>query len=865
MRRPWRLLLAALPAAAVTLALCAGTAAAGTYSVTADTTRDIAGWTFNPADGIFGCSRLGATNGPCNAADVPRPSPLRIFLSGPVDGDAYGAWRWEAPPGVTILSGSVHLAYRTTPNSRVQLRAALHNEDISKQPVLRSADDDGSATWPIPAGKERFTVQLRSIDAKTYGDKWQNNVSVDSLSLTLRDDDAPTAELSGPLAAGRWEAGSQPVCLTVSAADAGSGVATVRLLDDRGAEVASDAVPAGTAVHPGAVSYAGDLCVNPAGYADGEHAMTVVVRDAAGETAYLPFGMKVDRTAPAAVSMAPSDRTQDRRTPVSFAVDAGPSGLAGLTASVDGIPMAISGGTATFSPATDLAYGAHTVTWRAVDNAGNARDGFWTFRVVDQAPPVLSDAVPAAGSASELRRPPIGFTLTDVGTGIDPLSLRVLLDGGDVAPAGTYDGTRFSYTPASELAFGNHEVRVLAADRSGNPLPPTAWSFRVADVTAPALGDPRPDDGSASSDRTPAISVVASDAGTGIDPATLSVTLDGRDVTRLGTLAGGRFAYQPQEPLPLGDHVVIARVSDRAGNAAAPFQWHFGVRDEAPPTIDGRLPAPGATVPGAAVIGFDVADPGAGIDAPSLHVAVDGSDVTEWGTFDGSRFRYAPGNLGAGVHTIAVTVADRAGNVAGPVVWQFAVANPATVRLTVTSGPRQLVFGRSGTIVLNATAGGEPLAGTRVLLSSRPAGSATFGPARVLVSGADGHVRWTVSPARSATFRAQLADQPGVTVQRVVGVHRRVTIAADHGSVRRGLPVRLSGSVGPSAPGSRVSVQLLTSRGWTPVAFPRLGGRSGYSATVVPRLPGRYLLRVVAPATPVNLGGVSRTVVVVVR
>ena len=30
MRRPWRLLLAGLPAAAATLALCAGTAAAGT-------------------------------------------------------------------------------------------------------------------------------------------------------------------------------------------------------------------------------------------------------------------------------------------------------------------------------------------------------------------------------------------------------------------------------------------------------------------------------------------------------------------------------------------------------------------------------------------------------------------------------------------------------------------------------------------------------------------------------------------------------------------------------------------------------------------------------------------------------------------
>ena len=62
--------------------------------------------------------------------------------------------------------------------------------------------------------------------------------------------------------------------------------------------VASDTVPAGTALHPGAVSYAGDLCVNPSAYADGEHAMTVVVRDVAGESAYVPFSLRVDRRRP---------------------------------------------------------------------------------------------------------------------------------------------------------------------------------------------------------------------------------------------------------------------------------------------------------------------------------------------------------------------------------------------------------------------------------------------------------------------------------------------------------------------------------------------------------------------------------------
>ena len=51
--------------------------------------------------------------------------------------------------------------------------------------------------------------------------------------------------------------------------------------------------------------------------------------------------------------------------------------------------------------------------------------------------PVLSDRSPAPGSSSELRRPTIGFTVTDEGSGVDPATLHVLLDGADVAAFGT--------------------------------------------------------------------------------------------------------------------------------------------------------------------------------------------------------------------------------------------------------------------------------------------------------------------------------------------------------------------------------------------------------------------------------------------
>jgi len=62
-----------------------------------------------------------------------------------------------------------------------------------------------------------------------------------------------------------------------------------------------------------------------------------------------------------------------------------------------------------------------------------------------------------------------------------------------------------------------------------------------------------------------------------------------------------------------------------------------------------------------------------------------------------------------------------------------------------------------------------------------------------------------------------------------------------------------------------VAVQMLTRRGWTTVAQPRLSRRSAFSTVVVPRFPGQYLFRVLAAATTRDAAGASRTVAVRVR
>jgi hypothetical protein len=853
------LALSGLAALAAPLVI-APAAMAGTYRISDDTSQIIDSWTLSKPSGYYGCSFV-SRPGPCADGDVAMPTSLRIFALGNVAADSEAYWYWVAPPTVSIVSGSITVVYNTTPDTRVFMKSRLRSGTFGSQPQLHTANDKGTATWGIPADSEAVAVYLKSVAAHNFADKWQNTVNITSMEATLRDDVAPSGSLSGVLAAGQWLNQSQPVCLRVSAADDGSGVASSQLRDALGTVLDSHAVTLEEVRQPGELDYSHDLCLTPSDFTDGDHQLTVRVADAAGELLDLPVTLHADSHAPVVATALPAASTTDRRPAVSFSVDAGPSGLASFQAELDGMPMSVVGANAAYLPTTDLAYGTHTVTWSATDTAGNHRDAFWTFDVVDDTPPSLAAASPADGAAFEARRPSIGFQVADSGSGVDPASLRVLLDGSDVAPFGSLADGSFTYQPSTDLGYGRHVISVAVSDRSGNAMAPARWAFDIVDRTAPVLGDVRPDDGSAGADRTPSISFAVADAGgTGVDAGSISVTLDGDDVSDQGALVGDRFALTPAQPLAFGLHTVVAHAADVAGNVSAPLAWTFEVRDELAPVVANRLPVPGSMVAGAAVIGFDVSDLGSGVDDGSLQVMVDGSDVAAWGTLSSGRFRYAPGNLGAGVHTIAVTVADLSGNTVGPVMWQFAVADPATFDLVGIAAPGRTTAGQRVELRFAARSNGVGLAGAVVRASSRVAGQVSFSAGRLLTAGAGGEVSLPVAPLHTTTYRFELASDPSVSIEHTVVVGQRVTLTAASTTVRRGTPIRLSGRVLPAHPGQALRIQMLTGRGWVTVAAPKLSARSLFSGTLLPRLPGRYLFRVVAPATALNASGTSRTV-----
>jgi len=755
---------AAAAASLLAAALAPAAARAGTYSISVDTTKDTTGWSFAHDPGFSGCA-LGLHPGPCGDADVPSPTPLRIFAFGHAANLANAWWEWDAPATTTIASGTVSLAYETAATgTSAYMKAKLRSESFPSSPQLHATTGNGSAAWSIPSGNQMVGLFLKTDVTRDYTNKWNNNVKIAALNASLRDDTAPAVTLSGPLADGRWHNEGQPLALTVDATDEGAGVASATLAR-AGVTLDSASIPRQPGVHAGKTAYSHDLSAVPSALGDGTHTLDVRVADAAGEAAVAHVDVRVDAHAPVAVGMAPTVTT-DQRPAVSFSVDPGPSGLGQFDASVDGAAMAIAGNDASYVPGADLAYGTHTVTWHATDGAGNVRDGWWTFTVKDAVAPVLTDV--------------------------------------------------------------------------------------------------RPDPGSSSSDRTPAISVAVADAGVGVDPGSIAMSVDGIDVSAKGAFAAGRFSYTPTTPLPIGVHTVVVHAGDTAGNESAPLSWTFEVRDDSPPSLSHRLPVPGSTVPGATAVAFDLTDEGSGVDPATLRVEVDGSDVTAWGAYTSGHFEYAPGHLATGVHTVSVAVSDRAGNAAAPGVWQFAVADPAALRLT-GQAPGSVVAGGRATIRFVATNGTAPLAGARVVVASRPAGQSGFRVLRTMITGTAGAISWQAVPLHTTVYRVSLAAAPAVTARRTVTVHQRVSLAVDRVRIRAGGAVRLHGLVTPARPGGRVVIQLLTSNGWRTVTHARLGGASRYVKTVVAGVRGSYVLRVVAPATRTNAAGTSRTVTVRAR
>lgn len=116
------------------------------------------------------------------------------------------------------------------------------------------------------------------------------------------------------------------------------------------------------------------------------------------------------------------------------------------------------------------------------------------------------------------------------------------------------------------------QLRVGGTQRliqAGNPV--------SIDTVAPKLTNSTPDPNSTVAAVRPNISIVSEDSGSGVDPVSVSMSVNGADVTDQATVTGNFSTYRPQQPLKTGRNKVTVTASDRAGNSASQT-WAFDVQ-----------------------------------------------------------------------------------------------------------------------------------------------------------------------------------------------------------------------------------------------------------------------------------------------
>lgn len=340
-----------------------------------------------------------------------------------------------------------------------------------------------------------------------------------------------------------------------------------------------------------------------------------------------------------------------------------------------------------FTPATALAEGSHTLTATATDAAGNTSPAstnvsFIVDTLAPQAPVITgvtddvspnTGAVGNGGSTND-QRP----TLT--GTA-EANSTVTIYDKGIAIGTVKADGSgKWTFTPDITLGEGSHQFTVKATDAAGNTGAASGAYTVIVDSVAPTV---------------PVLSSVTDDAGTIKGPLTSGQVTDDARPTFNGTgeagtiisvydkgvylgqttvSSNGTWAFTPSADLAEGSHQITVRSTDAAGNTTAAggsFTFTVDVTPPATPVAVIVNDTSGSIV-GAVENGglTDETRPrlsGTGTAGDTITIYDNGQPIATVPVSANGTWSYTPtGALAEGPHAITVRETDPAGNQSQP-------------------------------------------------------------------------------------------------------------------------------------------------------------------------------------------------------
>lgn len=388
---------------------------------------------------------------------------LAVVLLGLAPAAAYAAWgtggagtgsatatsvnRASAPTAtrgtarVTLGWGAVTLANGTPATSYDVLRhAGTTTTTVCSAVTTRTCDD----LSPLP-GAVQYGVVAR------IGTAWRGAES--PLTSFTYDQTAPVTTLAttpaSPNAAG-WFNGD--VTVTLTATDPGgalaSGVKEIRYAVNGGATVAASGSTTSFLVSQEQLNTVTYWSVDNLGNTEAPVNQAQV---------------KLDKTAPVSTITPASSTAWTRTQTVTLTAADATSGVASIVYQLDG------GAVTTYTGPFTLADGAHTVTYHAVDAAGNAETDRSATLKVDTGKPTAS-VNPASGASTTS----VTITGADALSGVNHVEYS--LDG-----AGYVTGSTVTWAVGS----GTHTLAYRAVDNAGNVGDPLTATYASASPVAP--------------------------------------------------------------------------------------------------------------------------------------------------------------------------------------------------------------------------------------------------------------------------------------------------------------------------------------------------------------------------------------------
>lgn len=297
--------------------------------------------------------------------------------------------------------------------------------------------------------------------------------------------------------------------------------------------------------------------------------------------------------------------------------------------------------------------------------------------------------------------------------------VKALIDGTEYnlslnSSSGLYEAEITAPTTTSYKNNDGHyyPVTIKASDKAGNvtqvtdadPTLGDVLKLRVKEKVAPVIMITSPTESEVTNNPKPTVNFTVTDSGSGVNPDTISVTVDSgaaikSGITKTDIANGYQCTYKLESALTDGTHVIKVDASDYDDNSATQRVVSFVV-DIAPPVLNVVSPVQNLITKNASlIVSGKTSDETAGIKTVTVKLN-DGSPVEI--SVDASGNFSKTLTLVEGANTIVVTSTD-AGGLQTSVTRVVTLDTQAPVISEITITPNPVMTGELISINVNVT------------------------------------------------------------------------------------------------------------------------------------------------------------------